>query len=68
MKPESNIRNPWITEMLQQEDSVKISGSGTDPNIPLKSATVFQSTTTVIQAIVAFAAGIASLRNEVCQV
>ena len=64
LDPESNIRNPYISEMLEQ-DSLE---NKNQSHNPLFDATVYQSSTTTIQAIVALAAGLASIRMDLCQV
>ncbi|KAG8177582.1 hypothetical protein JTE90_028303 [Oedothorax gibbosus] len=63
--PSTNPRNSWFDELWQQEET------NTDADSALSSQVVgyksFQSTTNTIQAIVAVAAGIATLRNNLCQ-
>lgn len=62
MHPETNFRNPWISQMLQQQQTES------ENSTSLENAFIHKSTTTTIQAVVALAAGVASVRNDLCQV
>lgn len=66
--PGSNPRNPWFDELWQQEEM----NADVESDVMGRSSTVgyrsLQSTTNTIQAIVAVAAGIATLRNNLCRV
>ncbi|XP_055937275.1 uncharacterized protein LOC129966746 [Argiope bruennichi] len=66
--PGSSPRNPWFDELWHQkemdEQMMNVNKSSNDPVVEYRA---LQSTTNTIQAIVAVAAGIATLRSELCQ-
>ncbi|GIY12888.1 metabotropic glutamate receptor 7, partial [Caerostris extrusa] len=65
--PGSNPRNPWFDELWHQSEmDAHMDNKNRTSNDPLVTYKSLQSTTNTIQAIVAVAAGIASLRNELC--
>ncbi|GFW04493.1 metabotropic glutamate receptor 3 [Trichonephila clavipes] len=68
--PGSNPRNPWFDELWLQEADAQMDKNNKNGSVnePLVSYRSHQSTTNTIQAIVAVAAGIASLRSNICQV
>ncbi|KFM80730.1 Metabotropic glutamate receptor 5, partial [Stegodyphus mimosarum] len=66
--PESNPRNPWYEQLWRQEEMrVQMDKENASSDVPFVEYAPLQSTTNTIQAIIAVAAGIASVRNELCQ-